>query len=141
MSSLPLTGAIWVLDSSAVIAFLRNEPGAAVVQQALQGHAVISTVNLVEILTKMLDKGANQELTQNTVDALELDVVDLDAQTAYRAAWLRTSTRHIGLSLGDRACLALAIALNATVLTADRPWLTLSEKLGLDIRNIRPEAH
>lgn len=131
----------YVLDASAVIAFLRNEPGADVVQQVLQKHAIISSVNLVEVLTKLLDKGASLELARSTLDKLELEVVALDAHAAHQTAWLRTNTRHLGLSLGDRACLALAVTLNATVLTADRPWLTLADALGLDIRSIRPETH
>lgn len=130
-----------VLDASAIIAFLRDEPGAAVVRQALDEHAVVSAVNLSEVLGKLLDKGVAQDAARLAVAALNLDVMDLDAPAAHATAWLRPLTRQYGLSLGDRACLALAQAISAVVLTADRPWLALGETLKLDIRSIRPDGH
>lgn len=130
-----------VLDASAVIALLRDEPGANLVWQAVKAGATISAVNLAEVLSKMLDKGAAKELIERSVAILDLEVVDLNAQSAAQTAWLRTDTRDLGLSLGDRACLALAVSRQAVVLTADRPWLALAESLALDIRGIRPEAH
>lgn len=130
-----------VLDASAVIAFLRGEPGADVVLQALDAQPTISAVNLAEVLSKLIDKGATAHVATQAVAALGLTVVDLDASTAHQVAWLRATTRHLGLSLGDRACLALGESLGAVVLTADRPWLALAPELGLDIRSIRPEAH
>lgn len=130
-----------VLDASAVIALLRDEPGAEQVWAMVQPGATISAVNLAEVLSKMLDKGTPKELAERSVAILDLEVVGLDAPSAAQIAWLRPMTRTIGLSLGDRACLALAVARNALVLTADRPWLTLRDTLGLDIRCIRPDAH
>ena len=130
-----------VLDASAIIAFLRDEPGASVVRQAIDGHAVVSAVNLSEVLSKMLDKGVSQDNAKLAVSALNLDVIDLDAAAGHDTAWLRTLTRHLGLSLGDRACLALAKSIGAVVLTADRPWLSLCETLKQDIRCIRPDGH
>lgn len=130
-----------VLDASAIIAFLRDEPGAAMVRQALDGHAVVGAVNLAEVLTKMLDKGVSVEMAESAVAVLNVDVISLDAFGARDTARLRTATRHLGLSLGDRACLALAASFNAIVLTADRSWLTLGTTLDLDIRSIRPDAH
>lgn len=133
--------AAWVLDASAVIALLRDEPGAAVVWQAVNAGASISAVNLTEVLSKMLDKGASKELIESSVSVLNLDVLPLDAQAAAQTAWLRTRTRQLGLSLGDRACLALAQSVGAVVLTADRPWLPLAAELDVDIRSIRPDSH
>lgn len=130
-----------VLDASAVIAFLRDEPGADVVRQALDAQPLISAVNLAEVLTKLVDKGASHALAQQAVATLNLTVKELDAPAAHQVAWLRRSTRAQGLSLGDRACLALAAATQATVLTADRPWLALAADLALDIRSIRPAPH
>jgi len=131
----------FVLDASAIIALLRDEPGAGVVLAALDAHAMVSAVNLTEVLTKIVDKGGTQEQARDVVAALNLDVVELGARAAHETAWLRSSTRQLGLSLGDRACLALARSVNATVLTADRPWLKLADTLALDIRSIRPEPH
>ena len=131
----------YVLDASAVIAFVRDEPGAAVVRQALDQRCVISSVNLTEVLTKLQDKGATPEQAEHAMGVLGLETADFCAQAARASAWLRGATRAQGLSLGDRACLALAKAHNAPVLTADRPWLLLNAALGLDIRCIRPEIH
>lgn len=130
-----------VLDASAVIALLRDEPGADLVWQAVKSGAAISAVNLAEVFSKMLDKGTPKELIETSVGMLGLEVVELNAQSAAQTAWLRSSTKQLGLSLGDRACLALAIARQAVVLTADRPWLALAEPLGLNICSIRPDAH
>lgn len=142
------TGATWpstppgcVLDASAVIALLRDEPGADRVWPAVQTGAVISAVNLAEVISKMLDKGTSKELVASSMAVLDLEVIGLDAEAALQTAWLRPMTRTAGLSLGDRACLALARARQVPVLTADRPWLALAEVLALDIRCIRPDAH
>jgi PIN domain nuclease of toxin-antitoxin system len=130
-----------VLDASAVIAFVRDEPGAMLVRQALDQGAVISSVNLAEVLTKMQDKGATAEQAEHAMRVLGVEVVDFDAPAAQACARLRNATRSAGLSLGDRACLALAVTLQTPVFTADRPWLTLATPLNLDIRSIRPEMH
>ncbi|MCY7306696.1 MAG: hypothetical protein LH632_11210 [Rhodoferax sp.] len=87
------------------------------------------------------DKGVAQDAAQLAVAALNLDVIDLDAPAAHAIAWLRALTRQFGLSLGDRACLALAQAIGAVVFTADRPWVALGETLKLDIRSIPPDGH
>lgn len=134
-------GETYVVDASAVIAFVRDEPGAAVVRPALDQRCVISAVNLTEVLTKMQDKGATPAQAEHAMRVLGLEVADFDARAAHACAQLRGVTRAQGLSLGDRACLALAKQLNAPVLTADRPWLALSAELGLDVRCIRPEIH
>lgn len=131
----------FVLDASAVIAFVRDEPGASVVRAALDQRCVISAVNLAEVLTKMQDKGATPEQSEYAARVLDLELADFDTAAAQTCARLRAATRAQGLSLGDRACLALARHLNAPVLTADRPWLALNAVLGLDIRSIRPETH
>ena len=131
----------YVLDASAVIAFVRDEPGASVVRLALDQRCVISAVNLAEVLTKMQDKGATPEQADHAARVLGLEVADFGTQAAQACARLRTATRSQGLSLSDRACLALAKHLDAPVLTADRPWLALKATLGLDIRCIRPETH
>lgn len=130
-----------VLDASAVIAFLRGEPGAAVVRLALDAQPLISAVNLAEVLSKLVDKGAPQALAQQAVATLNLSVRAFDADAAHQVAWLRDASRRLGLSLGDRACLALAASVRAPVFTADRPWLALADALGLDIRSIRPASH
>lgn len=126
-----------VLDASAVLALLLEEPGSEIVRANLPG-AVLSTVNLAEVVTKMLEWGDLESDIHSDVAALQLVLISFDAPLAYRAARLRSSTRHLGLSFGDRACLALAASRQLPVLTTDRNWARL--RLGIDIRLVRGTA-
>jgi ribonuclease VapC len=129
----------YVLDSSAVIAFLRGEPGAQRVGLALENTCFISAVNQIEVLTKLLDKGLTPEAAASAFMGLEIAVISLDEAQAAQAAWLRSNTRHLGLSLGDRACLVLAQHRQATLLTADRAWTALPQgTLDITVELIRP---
>jgi len=112
---------IYVLDSSAFLAMVNEEPGASMVE-ALLPVAVIGAVNLVEIVSKLRDKGLGEADIEAMLALFNLDVRPLTATQALRAGHLRDVTRHAGLSLGDRACLALAMELGAVALTADREW-------------------
>lgn len=123
-----------VLDSSAVLAVVLNEPGANLVKIGAQG-AAISAVNLAEVVSKLCDQLFSKEQIGLIVDGLDLEVAPFDENQAIAAGHLRVATRHKGLSLGDRACLALAIREKATVLTADRSWSNLD--LGIEIKVIR----
>lgn len=113
-----------VVDASAVLAVVFQERGQESVAPALPG-ASISAVNLAEVMSKMLDRGLSIERIDRQVDALSLAVADFDRDLAMQAALLRDSTRHKGLSLGDRACLALAMREKLPVLTADTAWSDL----------------
>jgi PIN domain nuclease of toxin-antitoxin system len=123
-----------VLDSSAVLAMLWDEPGAARVVDALPG-ARISAVNLAEVTAKLVDRGASDEDATEILRSLGLDAVAFDSDQALAAGLLRRATRGVGLSIGDRACLALARSERAVALTADRAWAGLS--LGVDVEVIR----
>lgn len=112
-----------VLDASAVLALLAGEPGADRVASAIVGGAAIGAVNLAEVLTKLADIGMPRALAEDALEGLGLEVVPFDAVAARAAAGLRTATRARGLSLGDRAALALAASRNAPVLTTDRSWV------------------
>jgi len=109
----------YVLDASAVLAELNQEPGADQVQEALP-YAVLSTVNLAEIVTRLTIKGMPEAEVRNVLGLLGLESVPFDEESAIHSGLLYTVTQPAGLSSGDRACLTLARNLNATALSADR---------------------
>lgn len=123
-----------VLDASAVLAFLQEEPGSDIVAGLIAG-AVISAVNLSEVVAKLTEKGLDATAVEAVLGSLGLDVVAFDTTLAVAAGLLRAETRAAGLSLGDRACLALARRRGATALTADRAWVRLAH--GVRVRLVR----
>ncbi len=130
----------WVLDTSAVLAYFWNEPGADRVTNVLEGgDHVISAVNLSELVSKFVDHGVPDEEIPHLIAGLELVVQEHDAALAQETGKLRRKTRQLGLSLGDRACLALAQRLDAIAITTDRPWLKLDSTLGIQVECIRPD--
>jgi PIN domain nuclease of toxin-antitoxin system len=123
-----------VLDASALLALLNEEPGHELVATVISA-AIISAVNLSEVVGKLADRGiADQEL-RSAIDALGLGVVPFDQAQAYAAGLLRPLTRRAGLSLGDRACLGLALLRKAPAYTTDRGWRKVS--VGVEVRPIR----
>jgi ribonuclease VapC len=125
---------IAALDSSAILAVFFEEPGGEVVAPILRG-ALLSTVNLAEVHTRMIDRGAQLQQAWSWIEGLQCEICFFTDEQARVAAELRPMTRPFGLSLGDRACLALAIDRKATVYTTDRIWKKLS--LGIQIEAIR----
>ena len=122
-----------VVDASTLLAIILREPAAEL--DTLIDRAVISAVNLAEVRTKLIDLD-RLDLQTISGDLLKLvRVADFTEQHAMIAASIRPATRHVGLSLGDRACLALAIALKTDVYTADRNWLQVN--VGCEIHLIR----
>jgi ribonuclease VapC len=131
---------VTVLDASALLAYLRSEAGAEVVADALGDGAVISTVNLAEVLSRATDSGADpalraQELTDRGVLGTAVTVEPFTEADAIETARLRPLTRSAGLSLGDRACLALAKRLATRTLTADSGWADVTH--GVQVEQIR----
>lgn len=123
-----------VLDASALLAVLRGESGAERVEPRLEG-ASIGAVNLSEVVAKLIEDGVPEMEIRRAIGRLELDVHPFDGEHAYAAGVLRQATRALGLSFGDRACLALAQRLGAITLTADRSWARLD--LGVAIEVVR----
>ena len=124
-----------ILDASALLALLQGEPGARLVAEHLDG-AVIAAANLAEVATKYDERGADVEQLASFVDEFGLEVIPMSRQQALMIGKLRSETRRAGLSLGDRACLALAMERpEDIVLTADRAWQELD--LGLEIEMVR----
>lgn len=124
----------YVLDSSAVLAVLLNEDGAEKALQYFQSGLCCS-VNVTEIVTRLVDKGRTpDEAVSDFVDT-GIDIDGFDPELALLAGRLRAITKHKGLSLGDRACLAMAIRKGAVAVTADRDWVDLD--VGCKIELIR----
>lgn len=124
-----------VLDASAVLALLHKETGYELVEDHVARGAAISAVNVAEVAAKLSDSGMPTEEIREVIQSLSLDVVDFDLEQAYQCALLRPLRKSAGLSLGDRACLALGQQRGQPVLTADRAWATLA--LGPTITVIR----
>ena len=114
-----------VLDASALIALFHQEPGSDKVAQAIEEGAILSTVNLSEVASKLSELGIPDALIQTAINVLELTIFDFNAELAYKAGLLRLPTKSAGLSLGDRACLALAQHLHLPALTIDFAWKDL----------------
>jgi PIN domain nuclease of toxin-antitoxin system len=125
-----------VLDASALLALIKNEPGANLVAAALP-DAMISTVNYAEVLGKLSDNGWPHDMAANAIRSLGLEVVNFNVAQAEATGRLRTLSRQAGLSLGDRACLALGLVSGLEVLTADAAWVRIADQVGLAITDIR----
>lgn len=121
-------------DASALLVVLNSEPGADPLASEL-GEAVISAVNLSEVIAKLADAGVPEAALREALAGLPLEVVPFDEGSAYVAGLLRPATRKHGLSMGDRACLALARALRLPAVTADRSWAALDH--GVELRIVR----
>ena len=125
-----------VLDSSALLAALLDEPGAAEVARVLE-EAVICSVNLSEVAHGLVRNGNSEVQSRALIAALDLVTVDADAELALDSGFLRRRTNAYGLSLGDRFCFALGRRLAAPVITADRIWKDAAKVAEVEVRLIR----
>lgn len=123
-----------VLDASAVLAVLKLEPGGDAVADVLH-QAIISTVNLSEVVTSLVNQGAPFSRAAEVARSLTIEVIPFDEALAFATASLRAATNTRGLSFGDRACVALARHVSLPVMTADTVWAKLD--IGVDVRVIR----
>lgn len=112
---------VFVLDSSAVICLIDEEPGAEIVDRLLS-KSLISAVNVAEVVSKLQERGGSDKMIDDTLAEFEFETIDFDLDQAKRSGKLRNITRFKGLSLGDRACLALAASRNAIAVTTDKAW-------------------
>jgi len=124
-----------VLDASAILAIIFHERGAEELTDEIMAHAVASTVNLAEVQSKLRKKGYDPEEAWEDALSLITTAEPFVSEQAKIAGDLITTTAKYGLSLGDRSCLALAIALKATVYTTEQVWRNL--KVGIPIHVIR----
>ena len=114
-----------VLDASALLAVMLGERGADRIEEFLAG-AVIGAVNLAEVVAKLQERGVPDVEIDRDIAELDLPVIPFDAAQAMAAGKLRARTRGVGLSLGDRACLGLALARGLPAVTIDREWGALN---------------
>ncbi len=110
-----------VLDTSAILAAILQEDGGSQVYEILASRFV-STVNVVEVRTKLIDRGQSELEIDAALELMDMVEVDFTSAQARFAGGLRATTRRAGLSVGDRACLALAAAKGAIAMTADKIW-------------------
>lgn len=127
---------VYVLDASALLCLINGEPGADRVAAVLSS-AVISAVNLAEVASKLNELGADADTARALLAPLHLSVVPFDESAAHATGALRTATRGQGLSLGDRACLALSASRGAPALTADKAWAQVGELIGVQVEMLR----
>ena len=125
-----------VLDASALLCLLFDEPGADRVERALP-DAVISAANLAEVIAKLVDRGLDGNEVLADLRELDLEVVALDRAQAEAAGLLRSATRKARLSLGDWACLALAQQRRTTALTTDPRQAEVAGAIGVTVELIR----
>jgi ribonuclease VapC len=126
-----------VLDASALLAYLRDEPGGERVLSAILSGAVMSTANFAEVGTWFMRNGADEPYVRDLRKQLVFTLTPVDDDLAIRAAALEPITRAQGLSLGDRFCLALAARLGVAAVTADRLWQPAAAQAGIQINLIR----
>ena len=123
-----------VIDASALLALLWSEPGSEIVSAVME-DAVISAVNWAEIVSKLQERGIDLDVARPMLSELPVAVLPFDAEQAYAAGAMRMQSKHLGLSIGDRACLALAAQLSAPAYTADKVWAKL--ETGVEVVVVR----
>lgn len=126
----------YVLDASALLALLQDETAAEWLGEVI-GNSIISSVNWCEVLTKALEHGADLRGTTDLFEAEGMPILPFGPEDAETTASLREPTRSLGLSLGDRACLALARRWEIPALTTDRIWERIPEELGIEVQLVR----
>src|SRR6185437_11885114 len=118
-----------ILDASALLAFLLAEPGQDQVAEALLRQPSMTTVNFAEVAAKYVQRGAKAQ-AEGLAEQLPVLMVPVDTDLALRSALMADLTKPFGLSLGDRICLALGARTGLPVLTADRAWANVAERVG-----------
>ena len=124
------------IDASVLLAIILKEPGWPAFEHRVQ-DGLVSAVNIGEVMARLSALGAPETRLTDLLTEAQLAVVPHDMEQAFDAGRLRAITRHAGLSLGDRACLALARVKGVPVLTADRAWAGLADVMGVEVELIR----
>jgi PIN domain nuclease of toxin-antitoxin system len=125
-----------ILDASALLAALLDEPGGEIVRHAF-GDSLMSVVNVAEVVERLTRGGHSPAAVERIISTLQLHTEPPDLKMAVEVGAMRAVTGFAGLSLGDRFCLSLARKQNAPVLTADRNWSRVAEIIDVEVRLIR----
>jgi ribonuclease VapC len=125
------------LDSSALLARLFNEPGQDMVTEAIASDAAMCSVNLSEAMARLVRNGVSPTDAEHALAALPVTIYAFDGAHALHAGAMFAVTKPFGLSLGDRACLALGRRENLVVLTGDRAWAQVGPLVGVTVKLIR----
>jgi ribonuclease VapC len=129
---------IHVMDSSAILAILRGEPGCEYVQELMDSEeCAMSSINMAEVGSKLIDYGLPPEEFPRIARQLQIDIIDFNTEQSIQSAQIRKITRSAGLSLGDRACVALTQLIQGCVVTSDRAWLDVAEATQIKVLMIR----
>ena len=126
----------FVLDASALLAMLNEEPGGAKVAENI-ASARIGVINYAEVVSHFVRLGMPERDIDAMLDPLPMEVVPADKGLGKIAGRLRATTAQTGLSLGDRFCLALALRDGLPAWTADKAWKTVEQDVEVDIVTIR----
>jgi ribonuclease VapC len=124
-----------VLDFSAILALINGEPGSEKLPDELLARSVASAVNLAEVQTKLVKRGWPSAEAWDDATSPVREILPFDGEQAKITGDLVGQTRYLGLSLGDRACIALGLTLNLPVYTAEKLWKQV--KAGVEIHIIR----
>ena len=129
---------IHVIDSSALLALTRGERGYETVQELLHSEeCAISSVNMAEVGTKLVEYGLPSNELPRLVNQFQIDVIDFNIEQSILSAQLRPLTRAAGLSLGDRACLALTKLMQGIAVTTDQAWQDIRISADVKVLMIR----
>jgi ribonuclease VapC len=123
-----------VLDASALLALLHQEPGADRVRRSIQSDKVVmSAINYAEVIAKHLQKGKDFGALRDNLQALGILIIPFDKELSEAVGQLKPKTMHLGLSLADCACLTLSRHINAIALTADTAWGNLKNDFNVEV--------
>ena len=127
-----------VMDASALLAMMQDEKGGDLVNHLIEEQeCVASSVNIAEVGARMVDKGLDPSQLKRTLKELDVQTIDFDLEQALLCSKLRLLTKSAGLSLGDRACLALTQLMDGIAVTADHAWGDVKEATGVRVLTIR----
>jgi len=116
-----------VLDASALLALIKNEQGAEIVEELL-GNIVMSSVNVSEVASILLDSKMSVTEAREAIEPFIDSIVPFDLEQSINCASLGKISKHLGLSLGDKACITLGIKLGVPIYTADKIWQEFKSK-------------